>query len=72
VNSADASRALLASLTAEGKLLMLGRGVYALPDCAAFAYDSFAEVAARSEHGVLCLLFALRFRDLTTQQSSEV
>ena len=60
VDSAGASRALLASLTDEGKLLKLGRGLYALPDRAASAYDSFAEVAARSENGVLCLLSALR------------
>jgi predicted transcriptional regulator of viral defense system len=72
VDSAGASRALLASLTDEGKLLKLGRGLYALPDRAASAYDSFAEVAARSENGVLCLLSALRFHDLTTQQSSDV
>jgi predicted transcriptional regulator of viral defense system len=72
VDNAGASRALLAALTDEGKLLKLGRGLHALPDRAASAYDSFAEVAARSESGVLCLLSALRFHDLTTQQSSEV
>lgn len=72
VDSAGASRALLASLTDEGKLLKLGRGWYALPDRAASAHDSFVEVAARSESGVLCLLSALRFHDLTTQQSSDV
>jgi len=72
VGSAGASRALLASLTDEGKLLKLGRGLYALPDRAASANDSFAEVAARSESGVLCLVSALRFHDLTTQQSSDV
>ncbi|MBQ5949916.1 type IV toxin-antitoxin system AbiEi family antitoxin domain-containing protein [Massilia sp. ST3] len=32
VDSAGASRALLASLTAEGRLLKLGRGLYTLPD----------------------------------------
>ena len=72
VDSAGASRALLASLTDEGKLLKLGRGLYVLPDRVASAYDTFAEVAARSENGVLCLLSALRFHDLTTQQSSDV
>lgn len=72
VDSAGASRALLASLTAEGRLLKLGRGLHALPDRSASEYDSFAEVAARSPSGVLCLLSALRFHDLTTQQSSDV
>jgi predicted transcriptional regulator of viral defense system len=46
--------------------------LYALPERPASAYDSFAEVAARSENGVLCLLSALRFHDLTMQQSSDV
>jgi predicted transcriptional regulator of viral defense system len=40
--------------------------------CVHAAYDTFAEVAARSENGVLCLLSALRFHDLTMQQSSDV
>jgi len=72
VDSAGASRALLASLTAEGRLLKLGRGLHTLPDRSASEYDSFAEVATRSPSGVLCLLSALRFHDLTTQQSSDV
>ncbi|TXG01509.1 type IV toxin-antitoxin system AbiEi family antitoxin domain-containing protein [Massilia arenae] len=72
VDSAGASRALLASLTAEGRLLKLGRGLHTLPDRSASEYDSFAEVATRSPGGVLCLLSALRFHDLTTQQSSDV
>jgi predicted transcriptional regulator of viral defense system len=49
VDSAGASRALLGSLTDEGKLLKLGRGLYVLPDRAASVYDSFVEVAARSK-----------------------
>jgi predicted transcriptional regulator of viral defense system len=72
VDIAGASRALLASLTDEGRLLKLGRGLYTLPDRSASEYESFAEVATRSESGVLCLLSALRFHDLTTQQSSNV
>ena len=72
VDIAGAPRALLASLADDGRLLKLGRGLYTLPDRAASAHESFAEVAARSESGVLCLLSALRFHDLTTQQSSDI
>lgn len=43
-----------------------------MPDRPVSEYDSFAEVATRSTTGVLCLLSALRFHDLTTQQSSDV
>lgn len=72
VDSAGASRALLASLTDEGRLLKLGRGLYTLPDRSVSEYESFAEVTKRSGSGVLCLLSALCFHDLTTQQSSDV
>jgi len=72
VDIAGAPRALLASLAEDGRLLKLGRGLYTLPDRAASEHESFVEVAARSESGVLCLLSALRFHDLTTQQSSDI
>ncbi|MCD2519181.1 type IV toxin-antitoxin system AbiEi family antitoxin domain-containing protein [Massilia sp. G4R7] len=72
VDSVALPRVLLASLTDEGRLLKLGRGLYTLPDRAASEHDSFAEVATRSENGVLCLFSALRFHDLTTQQPSDV
>jgi predicted transcriptional regulator of viral defense system len=72
VDIASAPRAPLASLADDGRLLKLGRGLYTLPDRAASEHESFAEVAARSESGVLCLLSALRFHDLTTQQSSDI
>lgn len=63
---------MLASLTSDGRLLKLGRGLYALPNRAVSEYESFVEVAARSDSGVLCLISALRFHELTTQQSSDV
>jgi predicted transcriptional regulator of viral defense system len=72
VDNAGVSRSLLAALTDDGRLLKLGRGLYMSPDRPASSYDSFAEVAARSESGVLCLISALRFHDLTTQQSPDV
>jgi predicted transcriptional regulator of viral defense system len=72
VDIAGAPRALLASLADDGRLLKLGRGLYTLPDRAASEHESFAEVAARSESGVLCLLSALRFHDPTTQQSPDI
>ena len=39
VDCAGVSLAILASLTDEGRLLKLGRRLYALPDSAASAYD---------------------------------
>jgi predicted transcriptional regulator of viral defense system len=72
VVDAGAPRALLAALTDDGRLLKLGRGLYTSPERPASAHDGFAEVAARTDSGVLCLLSALRFHDLTTQQSPDV
>lgn len=72
VDGAGAPRAALATLTQEGRLVKLGRGLYALPDRAASENDSLAEVAARSAQGVICLISALRFHELTTQQSSDI
>ncbi len=72
VEGAGAPRAALATLTQEGRLIKLGRGLYALPGRAASEHDSVAEVAARSAQGVICLISALRFHELTTQQSSDI
>jgi predicted transcriptional regulator of viral defense system len=72
VDAAGAPRAALALLAQDGRLIRLGRGLYALPGRAVSAHDSLAEVAAKSAHGVICLISALRFHDLTTQQSSEI
>jgi predicted transcriptional regulator of viral defense system len=72
VEGAGAPRAALATLTQEGRLVKLGRGLYALPGRASSEHDSLAEVAARSAQGVICLLSALRFHELTTQQSSDI
>jgi predicted transcriptional regulator of viral defense system len=72
VDRAGAPRAALATLMQEGRLIKLGRGLYALPGRPASEHDSLAEVAARSAQGVICLISALRFHELTTQQSSDI
>lgn len=72
VDSAGAPRALLARLTHDGRLVRIGRGLYALPDRRPSEHDSLAEVSAKSSTGVICLISALRFHELTTQQSSEI
>jgi predicted transcriptional regulator of viral defense system len=62
----------LTRLVAEGVLLRSGRGIYALADAAASEHRSLAEVCARVPAGVICLLSALRFHGLTTQNPWEV
>jgi predicted transcriptional regulator of viral defense system len=72
VDAAGVSRAVLARLTQEGRLVRVARGLYALPTRPLSEHDSVAEVAAKSSTGVICLISALRFHELTTQQSSEI
>lgn len=54
------------------KLERVGRGLYALPGADLTEHHTLAEAALRVPHGVICLLSALRFHDLTTQAPYEV
>ena len=54
------------------KLERVGRGLYALPGADLTEHHTLAEAALRVPHGVVCLLSALRFHDLTTQAPYEV
>lgn len=65
-------RVVLTRLTRDGKLIRIGRGVYALPNRAISENESLLDVATRSSQGVFCLLTALRFHNLTTQSPFEV
>ncbi|MBK9032174.1 MAG: type IV toxin-antitoxin system AbiEi family antitoxin domain-containing protein [Myxococcales bacterium] len=55
-------------LTAAGEVLRLGRGLYQRPDRAGeHAAHDLAEAAVRVPSGVISLISALRFHDLTTE-----
>jgi len=54
------------------KLEKVGRGLYAFPDADIGEHHSLVEAALRVPHGVVCLLSALRFHELTTQSPFEV
>ncbi len=56
----------------KGKLAKVGRGMYAIPGVALSEHQTIVEAALRVPHGVICLLSALRFHDLTTQAPFEV
>jgi predicted transcriptional regulator of viral defense system len=64
----------LQSLHRRGLLARTGRGHYTLPDAAEHfdEHAALAEVAKRVPHGIICLLSALRYHDLTTQAPFEV
>jgi predicted transcriptional regulator of viral defense system len=62
----------LARLTQAGILRHSGRGLYTLADADATEHRSLAEAAKRVPSGVVCLLSALRFHGLTTQNPWQV
>lgn len=69
---AEVSRTQLRRLVKEGLVERVGRGLYGLPGGARTERYHLAEVARRVPGGVICLLSALRFHGLTTQNPSEV
>jgi predicted transcriptional regulator of viral defense system len=62
----------LSRLVKQGKLLQVGHGLYALPETQFDENQSLLEVQHLVPKGVFCLLTALRFHDLTTQNPFEV
>ncbi|HEX6818467.1 MAG TPA: type IV toxin-antitoxin system AbiEi family antitoxin domain-containing protein [Ktedonobacterales bacterium] len=66
------AREYLARLTRAGQLERVGRGLYVLADADLTEHHSLAEAAKRVPTGIVCLLSALRFHDLTTQAPFEV
>jgi predicted transcriptional regulator of viral defense system len=66
------AREYLSRLTQAGLLERTGRGLYVLPDAELTDHHSLAEAAKRVPAGIVCLLSALRFHDLTTQAPFEV
>lgn len=65
------TRVALHRLTQSGEVLREGRGLYTLPD-AVTEHHSLAQACKRVPHGVVCLLSALRFHELSTQNPFEV
>ncbi len=61
------SRVYLRRLQERGLLVSVGRGVYVPADVATGEHQTLAEVARRVPEGVICLLSALRFHDIGTQ-----
>jgi predicted transcriptional regulator of viral defense system len=62
----------LRRLCARGLLIRAGRGLYIPADAPPTENRTLAQVCKRVPHGVVCLLSALRFHDLTTQLPHEV
>ena len=72
LNKHGIPRVYLQRLERQGLLVREARGLYAHPDAKVTENHSLAEASKRVSHGVICLLSALRFHGLTTQNPSEV
>ena len=66
------SREYLRKLRERGVVERIGRGLYALPDAPPTEHRTLVEASRRVPRGVICLLSALRFHNLTTQAPFEV
>ena len=56
----------------KGRIVRSGRGIYTLPEGDLTENQSLIEASVRVPHGIICLLSALRFHNLTTQNPFEV
>ena len=63
---------VLYEMVKEGALKQVGRGLYALPEYSPTEKHSYVEATKRVPNGILCLLSALRFHELTVQNPREV
>lgn len=66
-DAAGVTRATIQRLRDDGALQQVGRGLYKLADAPTDAGTSLAEAVRIQPRGVICLLSALQFHELTTQ-----
>ncbi len=72
LDAIGAPRIVLSRLTTAGRLLKVGRGMYALDETQALEQDGILAVARRVPQAIFCLSTALQFHELTTQLPREV
>jgi len=72
VEAIGVPREYLLRLMRQGVIRRSGRGVYVMANTRPTEHHSLAVAAKEIPKGVICLLSALRFHGLTTQQPSEV
>jgi predicted transcriptional regulator of viral defense system len=72
LQKAGYAKATVLRLHKTGELERIGRGLYALPEREVGESEALVQVAKRVPEGVVCLLTALRFHDLTDQNPSKV
>ncbi len=68
----EIQRVELSRLCDQGVILRVGRGLYRLANALVTEHQTLAEAGKAVPNGVVCLLSALRFHDLTTQAPFEI
>jgi len=66
------SREVLRRLVQEGEVIQLGRGIYTHSETELNEHSQLAEISKRVPHGVICLISALHFHNLSTQIPFEI
>lgn len=69
---AGITAATIGRMKAQDRIVQLGRGLYQLPDAPLDANQSLAEVVKRVPRGVVCLVSALAFHELTDTIASRI
>ncbi len=72
LNKSKIPREYLSRLAKEGSIVKSARGLYTMPDKEITAFQSMVEVCKLVPHGIICLLSALQFHELTTQAPAEI
>jgi predicted transcriptional regulator of viral defense system len=72
VEAAGIPREYLLRLLRRGVVERLGRGLYRLTDAPVTEHHSLAGVSKRIPHATICLLSALAFHQITTQNPADV
>lgn len=67
LKAAGIPESYLWELASEGRIQNLGRGLYALNELELSSFHSLVEIAHYVPRGVICLLSALQYHELTTQ-----
>jgi predicted transcriptional regulator of viral defense system len=67
LDEAAIPRAYLRRLSDRGLLEQVDRGLYRLADAVVTEHHSLVEASKRVPHGIVCLLSALQFHELTTE-----
>jgi predicted transcriptional regulator of viral defense system len=70
--AAGLTAATISRMERAGAVVRLGRGLYQLPDARVDAHHVLAEACKRVPNGVICLVSALAFHDLTDQMPPRV